>query len=156
LEFLAQKKGRNINLDFEIVIGKSIGKIKLGMTRQEVHSIYNDFIEYKEIPYGYDYEMIYDCNDDFQIFYDQNEAVEFILCMSPEKIVMNGQRFNKEIMYQDLLNIAKQDDDVDEDDEGFTCDSLGFGVCLTEDDDGRALIESVQIVKKDFWKNEPK
>ena len=136
----------------EIVIGKSVGKIKLGMPRQEVRSIYADFVEHRETPYGYDCEVISDCNDDFQIFYDENGAVEFILCMSPEKLIMNGQRLNKDVVYQDLLHIVKKSNDVDEDEEGFTCDSLGFGVCFTEDDDGTILIESVQIVKKIFGK----
>lgn len=142
-------------MDYEITIGKSIGNIKIGMTRQEVNDLYNDLTEWREIPFGYDHEVVYDCNDDFQILYDQNNCVEFILCMAPEKMVMHGKHLNEEITYQDLLSIAKKTDDVDEDSEGFTCDSLGFGVCFTEDDDGKPLIDNVQIVKKDFWNNEP-
>ena len=126
------------------------------MTRQEVYGMYNDLVECKETPFGYDHEMIYDYNDDFQIFYDKDGLVEFILCMNPEKMVIYGKHLNEEITYQDLLNIAKKAHDVDEDNEGFTCDSLGFGVCFTENDNGILLIDNVQVVKKDFWKNEPR
>ena len=55
---------------YEIKIGEAIGKAKIGMKRDEVRSLFDDLEEWRETPYGYDHEVVYDSNDEFQIYYD--------------------------------------------------------------------------------------
>lgn len=140
---------------YEIIIGEAIGNIKIGMKRDEVKQLLADLDEYKEIPFGYTDEVVYDCNEDFQIMYDKNDCVNFILCTSPEKLSLADKMLNTDISYDDILSIAKHSaTDVDEDGVGFVSNRLGFGVCFDTEDDEQVRIESVQIAAKDFWKDE--
>ena len=142
-------------MSYEIKIRIGVGDIKLGMNRQDIKLLFDDFKECKEVPYGYDREVISDYNDDFMVYYDVQNNVNFILCTNPENLEFNG---NKLIDYtlEELYSIVKEmDSDVDITDEGFTSDNLGFGISTEIDDDENEAIESVQIAVKDFWKNEP-
>ena len=57
-------------MSYEIKPGLSIGQIQLGMDRNKVNELITELEEWKDTPYGYKKEVIYDCNDDFQIMYD--------------------------------------------------------------------------------------
>ncbi len=140
---------------YEIKIGIGVGDIKLGMNRQDVKLLFDDFKEYKEVPYGYDREVISDYNDDFMVYYDVQNNVNFILCTNPENFELNGNKLT-DYTLEELYSIVKEmDPEVDITDEGFTSDNLGFGISIEIDDDENEAIESVQIAVRDFWKNEP-
>lgn len=66
--------------------------------------LFNNLSELKEIPYGYDYEVITDCNDSLLISYDK---VNFILCTNPEVLEYEGEKF-KEYTVWDLFLIVKE------------------------------------------------
>ena len=57
-------------MSYEIKPGLSIGQIQLGMDRNKVNELITELEEWKDTPYRYKKEVIYDCNDDFQIMYD--------------------------------------------------------------------------------------
>lgn len=141
---------------YEIIIGKAIGSIKIGMKREEVQNLFNDLNEWRETPFGYDHEVVYDNNDEFQICYDENNCVNFILCNVEDSLSLNGKVLNDELFYEDILEIAKESaSDVEEDEVGFTSNQLGFGACAYYDDDDEdevARIESVQVAVRNFWK----
>lgn len=69
-----------VNMSYEIKPGLSIGQIQLGMDRNKVNELITELEEWKDTPYGYKKEVIYDCNDDFQIMYDDDEQI-FITCV---------------------------------------------------------------------------
>ena len=96
------------------------------------------------------------CNDDFQIMYDDDLRVSFILCTSPELLTMLGKCLNSELFYEDILEMIKaQDPSIEEDEEGFISNELGFGLNFDYDDDEQIFITCVQVAVKDFWANEP-
>lgn len=140
---------------YEIVIGKAIGSIKIGMKRDEVQKLFSDFEEWKETPFGYDHEVVYDSNDEFQVSYDENDCVNFILCNAEDGMSLDGKVLNDEIFFEDVLAIAKEAaSDVEEDEVGFTSNQLGFGACAyydEDDEDEVARIESVQVAVKNYW-----
>lgn len=98
---------------------------------------------------------MYDNNDEFQICYDENNRVNFILCNAEDSLSLNGKVLNDELFYEDILEIAKESaSDVEEDEVGFTSNQLGFGACAYYDDDDEdevARIESVQVAVRNFW-----
>ena len=124
--------------------------------RNKVNELITEFEEWKDTPYGYKKEVIYDCNDDFQIMYDDDLRVSFILCTSPELLTMLGKCLNSELFYEDILEMIKaQDPSIEEDEEGFISNELGFGLNFDYDDDEQIFITCVQVAVKDFWANEP-
>ena len=145
-----------VNMSYEIKPGLSIGQIQLGMDRNKVNELITELEEWKDTPYGYKKEVIYDCNDDFQIMYDDDLRVSFILCTSPERLTMLGKCLNSELFYEDILEMIKaQDPSIEEDEEGFISNELGFGLNFDYDDDEQIFITCVQVAVKDFWANEP-
>lgn len=99
------------------------------MDRNKVNELITELEEWKDTPYGYK-KVIYDCNDDFQIMYDDDLRVSFILCTSPELLTMLGKCLNSELFYEDILEMIKaQDPSIEEDEEGF--------------------------ISNEFWANEP-
>lgn len=143
-------------MSYEIKPGLSIGQIQLGMDRNKVNELITELEEWKDTPYWYKKEVIYDCNDDFQIMYDDDLRVSFILCTSPELLTMLGKCLNSELFYEDILEMIKaQDPSIEEDEEGFISNELGFGLNFDYDDDEQIFITCVQVAVKDFWANEP-
>ena len=143
-------------MSYEIKPGLSIGQIQLGMDRNKVNELITELEEWKDTPYRYKKEVIYDCNDDFQIMYDDDLRVSFILCTSPELLTMLGKCLNSELFYEDILEMIKaQDPSIEEDEEGFISNELGFGLNFDYDDDEQIFITCVQVAVKDFWANEP-
>ena len=140
---------------YEIMIGESIGYIRIGMKREEVRELFDDLEEWKETPYGYDREVVYDNNDEFQISYDENDCVNFILCTAEDSMTIDGKVLNEDLFYEDVLEIARAAaSDIEEDEVGFTSNQLGFGACAYYDDDDEeevARVESVQVAVKNFW-----
>ena len=112
-------------MSYEIKPGLSIGQIQLGMDRNKVNELITELEEWKDTPYGYKKEVIYDCNDDFQIMYDDDLRVSFILCTSPELLTMLGKCLNSELFYEDILEMIKaQDPSIEEDEECFISNEL--------------------------------
>ncbi len=145
-----------VNMSYEIKPGLSIGQIQLGMDRNKVNELITELEEWKDTPYRYKKEVIYDCNDDFQIMYDDDLRVSFILCTSPELLTLLGKCLNSELFYEDILEMIKaQDPSIEEDEEGFISNELGFGLNFDYDDDEQIFITCVQVAVKDFWANEP-
>ena len=143
-------------MSYEIKPGLSIGQIQLGMDRNKVNELITELEEWKDTPYRYKKEVIYDCNDDFQIMYDDDLRVSFILCTSPELLTLLGKCLNSELFYEDILEMIKaQDPSIEEDEEGFISNELGFGLNFDYDDDEQIFITCVQVAVKDFWANEP-
>lgn len=143
-------------MSYEVKIGSSIGNISLGMSREDVKKVVSGFEEWKDIPYGYTKEVIYDCNEDFQVMYDDDMRVCFILCTTPELLNIEGKTLNTEISYEDVLEKIKGiDQSIDEDGEGFVSNQLGFGLNYDYDDEEHKYITCLQIAIKDFWLNEP-
>ncbi|MBQ0065646.1 MAG: hypothetical protein KBT48_07750 [Firmicutes bacterium] len=138
---------------YEIKLGEAIGDIKIGMPRSEVKALFKNLKEWTELPYGYTHVIQYDINDDFQIVYDENNCVSFILCTSPEKTTLNGKSIG-EYTYIDLLSEIQQlDDCLEEDGEGFVSNALGFGANIGMDDE-KEYVESIQVAVKNFWESE--
>lgn len=140
---------------YEIIIGKAIGSIRIGMKWEGVRELINDLEEWRETPFGYDHEVVYNNNNEFQICYDENSCVCFILCNAEDSMSLDGKALNDELFYEDILEIAKESaSDVEEDGVGFTSNQLGFGACAYYDDDDEGevtRIESVQVAVKNYW-----
>ena len=140
---------------YEIKIGEAIGKAKIGMKRDEVRSLFDDLEEWRETPYGYDHEVVYDSNDEFQIYYDENDCVNFILCTAMDEMSMDGKKLNEDLFYDDLLAAAQElTSDIVEDEVGFTSNQLGFGACAYYDEDEPddvVQVENVQVAVKNYW-----
>ena len=49
-------------MSYEIKPGLSIGQIQLGMDRNKVNELITELEEWKDTPYGYKKEVIYDCD----------------------------------------------------------------------------------------------
>jgi len=150
---------------YELKIGEGIGDIKLGMPMNEVRKLFDDLDETTETPYGYPYEVTYDSNDTFQIYYDCNGCVDFIMCFDVSQLTMDGDDFVENNSVWGLFQwVYKKDPDVRIESDGFCSDALGFGVTLGGEEPlefcGRErlfdIIDSVQVTVKDYWKNEPK
>ena len=115
-------------------------------------------VRFRETPFGYDHEVVYDSNDEFQVSYDENGCVNFILCNAEDGMSLNGKVLNDEIFFEDVLAIAKEAaSDVEEDEVGFTSNQLGFGACAyydEDDEDEVARIESIQVAVKNYWRGQ--
>ncbi len=140
---------------YEIIIGKAIGNVRIGMKRDEVRKLFDNLEEWRETPYGFDYEVVYDSNDEFQIYYDQNDCVNFVLCTAMDDMSLDGKVLNDELFYDDILENAKEmASDIEEDEVGFTSNQLGFGACAYYDEDEEdevARVESIQVAVKNYW-----
>lgn len=137
---------------YEIVFGRTIGDVKIGMKREAVRALFTDVEEWREVPYGADQEITYNLCGDFLIAYDQEDRVDFISCDAPDKLVLNGMIIDQ-TEYVDLLEKVRElDPELEEEDEvGFTSVKLGFGISLNDDRE----VDSVQVVVEDYygWKN---
>ena len=144
---------------YAITMGKSVGNIRLGMSREEVQSLLSDLKEWVEKPYGYDREVLSDFNDDFMISYDENNNVDFILCTNPQSVSLNDYLISEYSVWELYAVIRDLTDDTEVDETGFLSNSLGFGMTVSgetaEDGSPYDVIDSVQVAVKDFWKNEP-
>jgi len=143
---------------YELKIGEGIGQIRLGMNRSEVLTVFNDLTEQREIPYGYDREIVSDCNADFMIYYDAEDRVEFILCISPEKVEYCGRALSDHTIWGLYVKLKEEDAAIDADGEGFVSNHLGFGIsietCYDENERAYDLIQSVQVAVKNYWNSE--
>lgn len=144
---------------YEILIGESIGNVKLGMTREQVAVLFENLEEVVERPFGYDFDVIFNYTDDFIISYDRSGLVNFICCTSPGKLTL---KHSKVSLWQLFYYTKSLDADLDIDKLGFISNLLGFGVSVNSigEEKGNEIIydaiESVQVAVSDFWKNEPK
>ncbi|MBP5529453.1 MAG: hypothetical protein J6X80_05320 [Lachnospiraceae bacterium] len=59
------------------------------MKREEVQNLLNDLEEWRETPFGYDHEVVYDNNDEFQICYDDDDEDEVARIESVQVAVKN-------------------------------------------------------------------
>ena len=140
----------------ELKIGKSIGKVALGMKRSEVQQLFDDLTEDREIPFGSEQEIVSDSNDEFMISYNGEECVDFILCMVPDQLEIDGESLKSCTVWSLYAQLKDLDPDMEMDSEGFISNLLGFGVstetCYDEEDRAYDLIQSVQVAVKDYWK----
>lgn len=136
---------------YELLLGESLGDIKIGMKRENVKNILGNYESWIETPYGYDHEVKYDRNDDFMISYDMDGVVNYINCYNIEKIAYRGKSLSS-YTYRELLSIISElDSSIEKDEYGFISDTLGFGVCIEFNDEDEAYIDNIQVVKKGFW-----
>ena len=71
------------------------------MDRNKVNELITELEEWKDTPYRYKKEVIYDCNDDFQIMFDEKHMIE---------VFRKSDRETKRILlrYFELVEICKQ------------------------------------------------
>lgn len=136
---------------YELILGESLGNIKIGMSREDVKKVLGNYDSWTETPFGYDHEVIYDRNDDFMISYDMDGVVSYINCDKIEKIAYLGKPLSTYTYNEFLSMISKLDSNMEIDEYGFISDTLGFGVCIEFNDEDEAYIDNIQVVKKGFW-----
>ncbi|MBR5230628.1 MAG: hypothetical protein IKW00_00070 [Clostridia bacterium] len=141
---------------YELKIGRSIGKVALGMKRCEVQQLFDDLTEDREIPFGCEQEIVSDSNSEFVISYNGDECVDFILCMVPDKLELQGESLKDYTVWSLYTRLKELDPDMETDSEGFISNLLGFGIstetCYDEEERAYDLIQSVQVAVKDYWK----
>ena len=133
----------------EIVMGKSIGPIKIGMKRETVKALFEDVDEWRKVPYGMSREVLFNLYDRcFLVEYNQDDCVIFICCDATDELIYNGKIINQ-WKYTDLLEEARNmDPELEEDSVGFTSKNLGFGISLDDNYDGE--IDAVQVVVEGY------
>ena len=70
--------------------------------------------------------------------------------------IKNGLEIDYILVYK-LSRFGRNaaDPSIEEDEEGFISNELGFGLNFDYDDDEQIFITCVQVAVKDFWANEP-
>lgn len=139
---------------YELLLGESLGNIKIGMKQEDVKIILGNCESWIETPYGYNREVKYDSNDDFIITYDIDGIVNYINCQKIEKIMYCGKPLSLYTYREFLSIISELDTNMEEDEYGFTSDTLGLGVCIEYNDEGEAYLDNIQVVKKGFWQED--
>jgi hypothetical protein len=146
----------------EIILGRSVGDINIGMKRSEVREMLGDYREFKIDAEGMN---TFDQFSEFNIGYDENDQVNFISIHLPNnfKIEFNGKIIS-EMSSLELFSFIKDLDSNVELEPGyqhFNSNVLGFAasfkktsVLLLDTEEKRVceVLESITVAVRDYWK----
>ncbi len=148
--------------EYKIIIGESIGDIRLGMTSREAQA---RLVEYKENnyqPYGGSRMVHESISEDFIVSYNEHDRVDFICFnnFTEAMVTLDDLPLSEIGCFELFTKIHDLDPEAEVDSEGFISNALGFGVTfVTEsltDSNGREhiceMFDTLQVVTKDFWK----
>ena len=139
----------------------SVGRIKFGMERNKVREILGEYSEYRN---RQEDNNTADCFDTCQVFYNENNGVEFIMFHALDKIELQCRNEILSKMSKDeLISFLKGLDEnirFDDDMERFESNSFGIACYVTQDiqfdENGNEIefdkVETISFAIKNYWK----
>jgi hypothetical protein len=137
-------------VEFFIEPYKGIGKIELGMTRDEIEEAMGEIPRRFKKFHDDNYET--DAFDYFYVYYRENYICEAIELISPAKVMFNEMNL-MELSYIDIEKFFLDiDEDAEPDDSGLTSYKYGIAVYAPSAlDKPSEKIEAVLIFEKGYY-----
>lgn len=150
-----------MNKQFIIIPLVSAGEIKFGMEREKVRGILGNYSEYRN---RQEDSNTADCFDICQVFYNENDCVEFIMFHALDKIELKYEnkiltKMSKDELISFLLSL---DENISFDADMERCESNAFGIAcyfvrdIYIDEEGNEnefdRVETISVSIEDYWK----